>query len=346
MKCMQGRQSVQLSVCCLALRTSCWMLAAAAAAGSGEVAAELTAPPLPRPAAQRVDVSALVPDSSRLSRGTPGEGTAGAAARGSMAPKDKDVPAGDDTCQHGTDNHDHASAGMRHHCNMVCESRDITHLLLVFQLCLLSSHCTSAMQCVHAMLMSGNTDLRAIRQAAASCRRTSATRREVRWRLWGVRRECGLNTINTRPREVSRCSHCMSSRWVAVGILQLLPELDESALFESMVMVSDLQESSKPRHAVADHPAQQTRPCSHPSRCRRCRRLQDCCSQAAAGAPASMGRSEWPGCQPCRQAAAGRTGPPACTPSADPAVPPRRNLRRKQASSASQEHGLINAHHS
>jgi hypothetical protein len=82
-----------------AVRTSCRMLAAAAAAGSGEVAAELAAPPLPRPAAERVDMSALVPDSSRLSRGTPGEGTAAAALTcGSMTPKDRDVPAGDDTC--------------------------------------------------------------------------------------------------------------------------------------------------------------------------------------------------------------------------------------------------------
>ena len=66
------------------------------------MAAELAAPPLPRPAAERGDVSALVPDSSRLSRGTPGEGAAAAALTcGSMTPKDRDVPAGDDTCQQG-----------------------------------------------------------------------------------------------------------------------------------------------------------------------------------------------------------------------------------------------------
>jgi hypothetical protein len=184
-------------------RTSCRMLAAAAAAGSGEVAAELAAPPLPRPTAERGDVSALVPDSSRLSRGTPGEGTAAAALTcGSMTPKDRDVPAGEDTCQQGTTN---PQQERNHHCIVVCDCADHTHFVVVpdrYLGCVSVTACRSwifTKRCSHAVLRSEHTDLCAARQAAAAGRRASSTRPQVRGRRWGVRRERGLPEMGKRP---------------------------------------------------------------------------------------------------------------------------------------------------
>jgi hypothetical protein len=65
-----------------------------------------------------------------------------------------------------------------------------------------SGHAIFTGQTSHAVLRSEHTDLCAVRQAAAAGRRATTTRPQVRWRLWGVRRERGLPGMDTRPSQL------------------------------------------------------------------------------------------------------------------------------------------------